>query len=1311
MEIANLKIGIDSTDVPKGAREIDKLTKSATAAEKASAKLSGALAGISAGLVITGLSKWIKGSIDAADAAAKAAQSAGISIQALTGLQFAASLAGASNEQLADSFKFLNVNIIEANKGSEKQAIAFQRLGVATKDAAGQARSADKVMLDVAERFAGLKDEAEKTAIAQELFGRSGAKMIPFLNQGREGILALTEQARSYGLVLSDEVAKASEQFNDSLTTLGAISKGSANQVAAGLLPTLNSLTGTMIEISTQTDTASIAAASFSNILKTLGSTAIIVGGILGTVGKAIGAVAAAIVSVVAGDFQTAFNIIKDGSADISDTVSGTAKRVGDLWSGAAEKTGEAASNANKTLKGLSAQMTDKARAAAEAIDAQIAQLKLQADTFGFSTKEATLYKLALDKIASREQIQSASKYLTILEGQANALKVAQDRASARAQESDLVASQLVAIADANAANVKASQDALKAAQAEFDQFELTKSQIAQITLATLQSTQAKIRDGSEGFVALQMQIDAQKELISVLQKIEIREANAKAAKDAAAAWEKAADQINQSLTDAMLRAFESGKGFFQTLWSSITNLFKTTVLRLLIQPVSGGIASALAGFSGTANAGVGAAGGGSNLLAQAQGVKAITEAIGGGFAALGSATTAGFQSFAVSSAGQALGLSSLEGAVPVLTESANAAAAALGSFASVASGALAGVGVGSFLAGDKKVIGLDGTTTSAIGAAIGAAVGSFFPVVGTAVGAFLGGVVGGGVNALFGRGPAKLQSTGVSGTLSATGGADVEAFANFRAKGGVFRKDKFSQQVGEVPDELKAVMSAVVATAASSAKAYAAAIGLSAEAVDGFAKEINLTFAAGLDPEEIKKQITTELEAFGPSLVTAVFGSALEGFARQGETVVQTFERLANSMTTVNSALTALRIDLLDVSVGGADAASKLIDASGGVEAFTTNAGTFFDNFFTDTEKRFTAFANINRTLEAAGLAIDASTLSRDAFRALAESQDLMTDSGRAAFTALLSVSGAFAELVPASDQAAAALRQQADALAEQQRAAEQAARAAEQLASTNGRLQDQLDVLTGAQTERSLQLRDATDESTKALLEQIFAQQDMQAAQRASEQAAQEAQRAAEQAAQESARAAEQLKSAWQSVTDSIFAEVARIRGLTGSGAGSFAGAQAQFAITAAQARAGDQNAAKLLPELSRTLLTLAEANASTLTELRRIQGQTAASLAQTGTGLAGAFGLSLPSFDVGTSFVPQDMIAQIHKGEAIIPAAFNTGGNAELLDEIRALRQEVAALRQTSRDTADNTRTTARTLVNVTRGGEAMQTQVAA
>lgn len=37
----------------------------------------------------------------------------------------------------------------------------------------------------------------------------------------------------------------------------------------------------------------------------------------------------------------------------------------------------------------------------------------------------------------------------------------------------------------------------------------------------------------------------------------------------------------------------------------------------------------------------------------------------------------------------------------------------------------------------------------------------------------------------------------------------------------------------------------------------------------------------------------------------------------------------------------------------------------------------------------------------------------------------------------------------------------------------------------------------------------------------------------------------------------------------------------------------------------------------------------------------------------------GITIPSFDVGTDFVPRDMLAMVHKGEQIVPAAFNKIG----------------------------------------------------
>src|SRR5690606_7013155 len=124
----------------------------------------------------------------------------------------------------------------EAQKG-------YNALGISDKDAEGNLKSSDQLLQEVAGKFAQFEDGANKTALAVNLFGKSGADLIPLLNAGAEGIQDMKDEAVELGLTFDQATGKADEAFIDHLTRLDADNKGLFNRSATQLLPSWGSLT------------------------------------------------------------------------------------------------------------------------------------------------------------------------------------------------------------------------------------------------------------------------------------------------------------------------------------------------------------------------------------------------------------------------------------------------------------------------------------------------------------------------------------------------------------------------------------------------------------------------------------------------------------------------------------------------------------------------------------------------------------------------------------------------------------------------------------------------------------------------------------------------------------------------------------------------------------------------------------------------------------------------------------------------------------------------------------------------------------
>ena len=288
------------------------------------------------------------------------------------------------------------------------------------------------------------------------------------------------------------------------------------------------------------------------------------------------------------------------------------------------------------------------------------------------------------------------------------------------------------------------------------------------------------------------------------------------------------------------------------------------------------------------------------------------------------------------------------------------------------------------------------GTLSSGSGNAalnLGGAVGAIFGPLGSAIGAALGGVV----NRLFGT---KLADTGIEGTLGGAAGFSGNAFEFF--KGGLFRSDKTVESA--IAPELDRLLSASVQVMRASTTRYAQALSLPVDSIEAFTQTIKLSFK-DLAPEQIEAKVAEALAGFGAGLVEP-FLDSIKPFAREGEQTAVTLQRLAEALTAVNPALAQLNVSLLATSAAGGDAASKLIDAFGGGQSFAASASSYYQKYFSDAERVAKATDAVTIALRDVGLQLPDT---RASFRELVEAQDLMTESGRAAFVALLGVADAF--------------------------------------------------------------------------------------------------------------------------------------------------------------------------------------------------------------------------------------------------------------------------------------------------------------
>lgn len=126
--------------------------------------------------------------------------------------------------------------------GAYKDIGALSDLGFSMEEIEELSGDNDKALKEIIKRLQQMPDGAKKSALAQDLLGRSALEMGALLNTSAEDTEAMRQKVHELGGVLSDEAVKSAAAYQDSLQDLQTAFSGAKNGLMADFMPSITTV-------------------------------------------------------------------------------------------------------------------------------------------------------------------------------------------------------------------------------------------------------------------------------------------------------------------------------------------------------------------------------------------------------------------------------------------------------------------------------------------------------------------------------------------------------------------------------------------------------------------------------------------------------------------------------------------------------------------------------------------------------------------------------------------------------------------------------------------------------------------------------------------------------------------------------------------------------------------------------------------------------------------------------------------------------------------------------------------------------------
>ncbi|MFN3615311.1 MAG: phage tail tape measure protein, partial [Rubrimonas sp.] len=229
----------------RGFRQLSREMEAANARLAAFARRARVAMAAAAGAIAAAATAMIRSGLSTIDAQAKLAASLDTTVASIQVLERAGDLAGVSMGQIEQATAQLTRRLSQAAAGAGPAVDALARLRLSAGEL--QALPLDQRIALIQDRLADLVPEAERAAVAAQLFGDRAA--LVFTRIDTVTLRQATQDVRDFGVVVSDQDARQIERTNDAISRLGLIWRGLSNQLAVAAAPALEAVADAMAAV------------------------------------------------------------------------------------------------------------------------------------------------------------------------------------------------------------------------------------------------------------------------------------------------------------------------------------------------------------------------------------------------------------------------------------------------------------------------------------------------------------------------------------------------------------------------------------------------------------------------------------------------------------------------------------------------------------------------------------------------------------------------------------------------------------------------------------------------------------------------------------------------------------------------------------------------------------------------------------------------------------------------------------------------------------------------------------------------------